>query len=135
MVISLGHVKYFQDFTRKSCTVTHHSSGNISTPNIYRHITTLSILFRFSERKIKNSRCWRLFLIKLWNHGLVDSATINNCNTILENCRNTSVTNNNNNSVDHPSDSNTNNNNIVDHPNDIKNKNNVDNKDNNSRDK
>ncbi|CAA0395527.1 unnamed protein product [Arabidopsis thaliana] len=81
--------------------------------------------------------CWRLFLIKLWNHGLVDSATINNCNTILENCRNSSdtTTTNNNNSVDRPSDSNTNNNNIVDHPNDINNKNNVDNKDNNSRDK
>jgi len=74
-------------------------------------------------------------LIKLWNHGLVDSATINNCNTILENCRNSSdtTTTNNNNSVDRPSDSNTNNNNIVDHPNDINNKNNVDNKDNNSR--
>ncbi|XP_013600177.1 PREDICTED: polycomb group protein VERNALIZATION 2-like isoform X1 [Brassica oleracea var. oleracea] len=30
--------------------------------------------------------CWRLFMIKLWNIGLVDSATINNCNIILENC-------------------------------------------------
>ncbi|KAG7547258.1 Polycomb protein VEFS-Box [Arabidopsis suecica] len=80
--------------------------------------------------------CWRLFLIKLWNHGLVDAATINNCNTILENCHNSSdTTNNNTNSVDHPNDSNTNNNNSVDHPNDINNKNNVDNKDNNSRDK
>ncbi|XP_020875366.1 polycomb group protein VERNALIZATION 2 isoform X1 [Arabidopsis lyrata subsp. lyrata] len=76
--------------------------------------------------------CWRLFLIKLWNHGLVDAATINNCNTILENCHNSSDTTN---SVDHPNESNTNNNNSVDHPNDINNKNNVDNKDNNSRDK
>lgn len=25
-------------------------------------------------------------MIKLWNIGLVDSATINNCNIILENC-------------------------------------------------
>lgn len=32
MVIFRGHVKHFQDFTRKSYTFTHHSSGNISTP-------------------------------------------------------------------------------------------------------
>ncbi|XP_049376515.1 polycomb group protein EMBRYONIC FLOWER 2-like isoform X2 [Solanum stenotomum] len=28
--------------------------------------------------------CWRLFMMKLWNHGLVDARTINNCNLILE---------------------------------------------------
>ncbi|KAI4369994.1 hypothetical protein MLD38_018382 [Melastoma candidum] len=28
--------------------------------------------------------CWRLFLIKLWNHGLLDAATMNSCNVILE---------------------------------------------------
>nr|XP_043612228.1 polycomb group protein EMBRYONIC FLOWER 2 isoform X2 [Erigeron canadensis] len=28
--------------------------------------------------------CWRLFMIKVWNHGLLDSRTLNNCNVILE---------------------------------------------------
>ncbi|KAJ9553172.1 hypothetical protein OSB04_017217 [Centaurea solstitialis] len=28
--------------------------------------------------------CWRLFMIKIWNHGLVESRTLNNCNMILE---------------------------------------------------
>ncbi|OIT37272.1 PREDICTED: polycomb group protein EMBRYONIC FLOWER 2-like isoform X1 [Nicotiana attenuata] len=28
--------------------------------------------------------CWRLFMIKLWNHGLIDARGINNCNLILE---------------------------------------------------
>ncbi|XP_063949691.1 polycomb group protein EMBRYONIC FLOWER 2 isoform X2 [Daucus carota subsp. sativus] len=28
--------------------------------------------------------CWRLFLIKLWNHGLLDACTINKCNVLLE---------------------------------------------------
>lgn len=31
--------------------------------------------------------CWRLFMIKLWNHGLLDANTMNNCNTILQKCR------------------------------------------------
>ncbi|KAK3224981.1 hypothetical protein Dsin_004843 [Dipteronia sinensis] len=31
--------------------------------------------------------CWRLFMIKLWNHGLLDGSTMNNCNMILERCR------------------------------------------------
>ncbi|XP_050229883.1 polycomb group protein EMBRYONIC FLOWER 2-like isoform X2 [Mercurialis annua] len=31
--------------------------------------------------------CWRLFMIKLWNHGLLDASTMNNCNIILERCR------------------------------------------------
>lgn len=30
------------------------------------------------------SRCWRLFMIKLWNHNLLDARTMNNCNIILE---------------------------------------------------
>ncbi|XP_051113540.1 polycomb group protein EMBRYONIC FLOWER 2-like isoform X2 [Andrographis paniculata] len=30
--------------------------------------------------------CWRLFMIKLWNHGLLDARTMNNCNIILEKC-------------------------------------------------
>ncbi|XP_010258765.1 PREDICTED: polycomb group protein EMBRYONIC FLOWER 2-like isoform X2 [Nelumbo nucifera] len=29
-------------------------------------------------------RCWRLFMIKLWNHSLLDARTMNNCNIILE---------------------------------------------------
>lgn len=33
-------------------------------------------------------------MIKLWNIGLVDSATINNCNVILENCDSNSDKNN-----------------------------------------
>ncbi|KAJ6703345.1 POLYCOMB GROUP PROTEIN [Salix viminalis] len=28
--------------------------------------------------------CWRLFMIKLWNHGLLDARTMNKCNMILE---------------------------------------------------
>ncbi|CAH1430756.1 unnamed protein product [Lactuca virosa] len=32
--------------------------------------------------------CWRLFMIKIWNHGLLDSRTLNNCNVILENYQN-----------------------------------------------
>ncbi|XP_052174160.1 polycomb group protein EMBRYONIC FLOWER 2-like isoform X2 [Diospyros lotus] len=28
--------------------------------------------------------CWRLFMIKLWNHGLLDARTMNNCNIIIE---------------------------------------------------
>ncbi|XWS47714.1 hypothetical protein CRYUN_Cryun13aG0007900 [Craigia yunnanensis] len=28
--------------------------------------------------------CWRVFMIKLWNHGLLDARTMNNCNIILE---------------------------------------------------
>ncbi|GER29569.1 embryonic flower 2 [Striga asiatica] len=28
--------------------------------------------------------CWRLFMIKLWNHGLLDARAMNNCNIILE---------------------------------------------------
>lgn len=29
-------------------------------------------------------RCWRLFMVKLWNHGLLDARTMNNCNIIIE---------------------------------------------------
>jgi len=29
--------------------------------------------------------CWRLFMIKLWNHNLLDAGTMNRCNSILEN--------------------------------------------------
>ncbi|VVA93382.1 unnamed protein product [Arabis nemorensis] len=55
------------------------------------------------------SWCWRMFLIKLWNHGLVDATTINNCNLILEKCDNNSDSNNNNSSVnDHQDDINNN---------------------------
>jgi hypothetical protein len=32
--------------------------------------------------------CWRLFMVKLWNHNLLDAATMNRCNLILENCNN-----------------------------------------------
>ncbi|GAB4835030.1 polycomb group protein [Ancistrocladus abbreviatus] len=28
--------------------------------------------------------CWRLFMIKLWNHGLLDACTMNNCSLILQ---------------------------------------------------
>ncbi|KAM3686913.1 hypothetical protein ACB098_10G038300 [Castanea mollissima] len=31
--------------------------------------------------------CWRLFMIKLWNHGLLDASTMNNCSLVLEKCR------------------------------------------------
>ncbi|KAE9606881.1 putative polycomb protein, VEFS-Box [Lupinus albus] len=32
--------------------------------------------------------CWRLFMIKLWNHGLLDACTMNNCSIILESQKN-----------------------------------------------
>ncbi|XP_065634804.1 polycomb group protein EMBRYONIC FLOWER 2 [Quercus suber] len=32
-------------------------------------------------------KCWRLFMIKLWNHGLLDARTMNNCNVFLEQCQ------------------------------------------------
>ncbi|XP_014521266.1 polycomb group protein EMBRYONIC FLOWER 2 isoform X2 [Vigna radiata var. radiata] len=32
--------------------------------------------------------CWRLFMIKLWNHGLLDACTMNNCNRTLDSYRN-----------------------------------------------
>ncbi|XP_012839960.1 PREDICTED: polycomb group protein EMBRYONIC FLOWER 2 isoform X2 [Erythranthe guttata] len=32
--------------------------------------------------------CWRLLMIKLWNHGLLDARTMNNCNIILEQFQN-----------------------------------------------
>ncbi|CAH9121605.1 unnamed protein product [Cuscuta epithymum] len=32
--------------------------------------------------------CWRLFMIKLWNHGLLDARAMNNCNMILEQFQN-----------------------------------------------
>ncbi|KAL6279932.1 hypothetical protein ACE6H2_016813 [Prunus campanulata] len=28
--------------------------------------------------------CWRFFMIKLWNHGLLDAGTMNSCNIILD---------------------------------------------------
>ncbi|XP_057475999.1 polycomb group protein EMBRYONIC FLOWER 2-like isoform X4 [Actinidia eriantha] len=31
--------------------------------------------------------CWKLFMIKLWNHGLLDARSMNNCNIILELCQ------------------------------------------------
>ncbi|ESQ55751.1 hypothetical protein EUTSA_v10025216mg [Eutrema salsugineum] len=82
--------------------------------------------------------CWRTFLVKLWNHGLVDANTINNCNLILETCDNNSDntnnnsgnTNNTNNTNNNDSD-NTNKNNSVDHREDMD----VDDGDKNSKDK
>lgn len=32
--------------------------------------------------------CWRLFMIKLWNHSLLDARTMNSCNLILEKYQN-----------------------------------------------
>ncbi|XP_024174259.1 polycomb group protein EMF2B isoform X2 [Rosa chinensis] len=32
--------------------------------------------------------CWRLFMVKLWNHGLLDACTINSCNVILNGYKN-----------------------------------------------
>ncbi|XP_016201473.1 polycomb group protein EMBRYONIC FLOWER 2 [Arachis ipaensis] len=37
--------------------------------------------------------CWRLFMIKLWNHGLLDACTMNNCNIILDSYRNEGLDN------------------------------------------
>lgn len=32
--------------------------------------------------------CWRLFMIKLWNHGLLDACAMNNCSMILQRYQN-----------------------------------------------
>nr|XP_010934706.1 polycomb group protein EMF2B-like [Elaeis guineensis] len=32
--------------------------------------------------------CWRLIMIKLWNHSLLDAQIMNNCNLILEGFQN-----------------------------------------------
>lgn len=29
-------------------------------------------------------RDWRMFMVKLWNHGLLDARTMDKCNVILE---------------------------------------------------
>ncbi|KFK22258.1 polycomb group protein embryonic flower 2 [Arabis alpina] len=80
--------------------------------------------------------CMRIFLIKLWSHGLVDARTINNCSLILKKCDDDNSDTNNNNSVDHQNNNNNsvdqqNNNNNVDHH---QNNNSVDHENNNSVD-
>ncbi|XP_042427636.1 polycomb group protein EMBRYONIC FLOWER 2-like isoform X1 [Zingiber officinale] len=35
-------------------------------------------------------RCWKLFMVKLWNHSLLDARTMNNCSLILERFQNES---------------------------------------------
>ncbi|KAJ4912438.1 Polycomb group protein VERNALIZATION 2 [Raphanus sativus] len=37
----------------------------------------------FTESKPLHS-CWRMFMIKLWEYGLLDAVTINKCNLIIE---------------------------------------------------
>ncbi|TYJ41328.1 hypothetical protein E1A91_A03G013500v1 [Gossypium mustelinum] len=37
---------------------------------------------------VRKQRCWRLFMIKLWNHGLLDAGAMNNCSMILQRCQN-----------------------------------------------
>ncbi|KAH1267378.1 Polycomb group protein VERNALIZATION 2 [Glycine max] len=37
---------------------------------------------------MRKQRCWRLFMIKLWNHGLLDACTMNNCSIVLDSYRN-----------------------------------------------
>ncbi|XP_039144681.1 polycomb group protein EMF2B isoform X1 [Dioscorea cayenensis subsp. rotundata] len=32
--------------------------------------------------------CWRLFMVKLWNHSLLDARSMNNCNIVLERYQN-----------------------------------------------
>nr|ABD98791.1 polycomb group protein EMF2 [Eschscholzia californica] len=38
---------------------------------------------RYLVQSPQLSWCWRLFMIKLWNHSLLDGRTMDNCNTIL----------------------------------------------------
>lgn len=33
-------------------------------------------------------RCWRIFMIKLWNHNLLDARSMNTCNMIIDNFKN-----------------------------------------------
>jgi len=33
-------------------------------------------------------RCWRFFMIKLWNHNLIDACTMNSCNVIIDEVKN-----------------------------------------------
>ncbi|CAN8231738.1 unnamed protein product [Cochlearia groenlandica] len=82
------------------------------------------------EELVGSSRlgcCLRVFLVKLWNHGLVDAVTINKCNTLHQEqlaLRNLPSNNNNNNdnSVDHHDGD-------YHHSSDINNNNNDDHKD------
>ncbi|KAJ8444347.1 hypothetical protein Cgig2_019905 [Carnegiea gigantea] len=43
---------------------------------------------QLNGKKLVQSRplfwCWRLFMVKLWNHGLLDACTMNNCSMILQ---------------------------------------------------
>ncbi|KAF8666206.1 hypothetical protein HU200_053736 [Digitaria exilis] len=32
--------------------------------------------------------CWRIFMIKLWNHNLLDARSMNTCNMIIDNFKN-----------------------------------------------
>ncbi|KAG2248261.1 hypothetical protein Bca52824_087889 [Brassica carinata] len=69
----------------------------------------------FIESKPLHS-CWRMFMIKLWDYGLVDAVTINKCNLIIEDSEDDhSVNTNNNNSVDYGIDLNRNDTMDVDH--------------------
>ncbi|KNA07577.1 hypothetical protein SOVF_170520 isoform A [Spinacia oleracea] len=37
--------------------------------------------------------CWRFFMVKLWNHGLLDAGTMNNCSMILDKLQHEASTN------------------------------------------
>ncbi|KVI07599.1 hypothetical protein Ccrd_014044, partial [Cynara cardunculus var. scolymus] len=41
---------------------------------------------------VRKQRCWKLLIVKLWNHGLVDSRTMNKCNQILDHIHPTTTT-------------------------------------------
>ncbi|KAG5414279.1 hypothetical protein IGI04_001846 [Brassica rapa subsp. trilocularis] len=59
----------------------------------------------FIESKPLHS-CWRMFMIKLLEYGLIDAVTINKCNLIIEDSEDDhSVNTNNNNSVDYGNNS------------------------------
>ncbi|KAJ0705382.1 putative polycomb protein, VEFS-Box [Helianthus annuus] len=48
--------------------------------DVSQHEKRLMLLWNSFMRK---QRFWTLFMIKLWNHGLLDAKTMNNCRCIL----------------------------------------------------
>lgn len=79
-----------------------HIKDLLETPQLcwYIHIDIIIIyilrliIIKINKYLIKfwnDDRCWRLFMIKLWNHGLVDPKTINVCNLILDQHQNQQI--------------------------------------------
>ncbi|KAE9465025.1 hypothetical protein C3L33_03045, partial [Rhododendron williamsianum] len=78
MVIFRGHVRHFQNCMVKTLSRHPHCFGSFSLLThfyvVAMHASTLHLVLE-------------TFMIKLWNHGLLDARSMNNCNMILEHCQ------------------------------------------------